>query len=220
VLCHRWQRSWWSRHSQPAVGDVRGPWSNQVGSRDIGARPNADEQVDRHARVAMGKAEEGYGHCWPGTGHQFGNRGCPRVKASVILADAAQTADGKLFVLGAGWSFTGPQVGPMALAILVEVQWHEANQPHSVTIELRDTDGQLVQVGTDKEPLRIEAELEVGRPAGHPIGTPFLAPLAINIPPGLPLEPGRRFVWVVSIDGETDPNWEVGFNVRPRAAKR
>jgi hypothetical protein len=106
----------------------------------------------------------------------------------------------------------------MALAILVEVEWHEANQPHSVKIELRDTDGHPVQIGSPKQPVLIEAQLEVGRPAGHPVGAPLMAPLAINVPP-LPLEPGLRYIWVVSIDDKTSPNWEVGFNVRPKGPK-
>ena len=39
------------------------------------------------------------------------------MKVTILLADAAQAAEGKLYVLGGGWSITGPDPSPMALAI-------------------------------------------------------------------------------------------------------
>lgn len=132
-----------------------------------------------------------------------------------MLADAAQAVDGKLYVLGGGWTFVGPQLGPMALALVVEVPWHEANQPHQLVIELQDADGQPARIGPAAEPMRFEIGLEVGRPPGHPQGTAFNVPLGINIGP-MPLQPGSRYVWVVSIDGESDEDWRAGFNVRPQ----
>ena len=36
------------------------------------------------------------------------------MKATLLLADAAQAAEGKLYVLGGGWSVTGPGPAPMA----------------------------------------------------------------------------------------------------------
>ncbi|MEK6720587.1 MAG: hypothetical protein AABZ33_07965 [Chloroflexota bacterium] len=138
------------------------------------------------------------------------------MKLSFLLCDSAQASEGKLYILGAGWNFTGPQVTPMALALLVEVPWNEANLQHQVVIELHDEDGQPARIGPEAQPLRIETQLEVGRPPGHPHGTPLNVPLAINLGP-LPLTPGGRYVWVVSIDGETDDHWRASFNVRPGA---
>jgi hypothetical protein len=137
------------------------------------------------------------------------------VKVTFLLADSAQAVGQKLYILGGGWSFIGPQVGPMALALLVEVPWLDANEGHQIVIELQDPDGQPVRIGPEAQPMRIEAQLEVGRPPGHPHGSPFNVPLAINLGP-MPLTPGQRYLWVVSIDGETDPSWRVGFHVRPQ----
>lgn len=137
------------------------------------------------------------------------------MRVTILLADAAQAVETKLYILGGGWSFTGPQVGPHAIAILIEVPWHEANREHQLHIELQDADGHAALIGPEAQPLIIEARLEVGRPPGHPAGTPFTVPMAFNLPP-LPLQPGTRYVWCVTIDGETDPNWQVGFNVRPQ----
>ena len=45
-----------------------------------------------------------------------------------------------------------------------------------------------------------DIEFEVGRPAGIKPGTPLELPLAVNSGP-LPLEPGGRYEWRLSIDG-------------------
>lgn len=137
------------------------------------------------------------------------------MRATVILCDAAQAVDGKLYILGGGWSFIGPQVGPMSLAILLEVPWPAANQPHQMHVELQDPDGNPARVGPEGQPIAFDAQIEVGRPPGHPHGTPFMVPFAVNLGP-LPLQPGQRYVWVVSVDGETHPEWQVGFHVRPQ----
>jgi hypothetical protein len=41
----------------------------------------------------------------------------------MLLADAAQEAAGKLYILGGGWSVTGPQMPPMAIALKIDVPW-------------------------------------------------------------------------------------------------
>ncbi len=140
------------------------------------------------------------------------------MKLTILVADyAVATPDGKLTVVGGGWAFVGPQVGPTALAMLVEVPWGDTNREHVLTVELRDEDGNMPLIGPEAQPVRFEAKLEVGRPPGHPPGAPFNVPIALNFP-SIPLLPGTRYKWVASIDGETDPNWEAGFNVRPAAS--
>jgi hypothetical protein len=138
------------------------------------------------------------------------------VKVTILLADAAQAVEGKLFVLGGGWSITGPEPSPMALAIKIEVPWDQANQQHACRLELLDSDGQPVHVdtGEGEQPIFIEAGFEVGRPAGVKPGTPIDLPLAINIPP-FPLEAGGRYEWRLTIDGEADEDWRVAFSTRP-----
>jgi hypothetical protein len=41
-------------------------------------------------------------------------------------------------------------------------------------------------------------------------------PLAINIGP-LPLPPGGRYEWRLTIDGETSEDWRLPFSTRPPA---
>ncbi len=141
------------------------------------------------------------------------------MKVTMLLADSAQEINGKLYILGGGWSITFPGA-PSAIAMKFEVPWDRANQRHKVELELVNADGDPVLVPTptgEQVPLRIEAMLEVGRPAGLKPGTPIDAALAINIGP-LPLEPERRYEWRLSIDGRQDENWMLGFSTRQAPA--
>ena len=143
------------------------------------------------------------------------------MRVTLLLADSAQEVGGKLYILGGGWSITAPGT-PSAIALKFEVPWDRANQRHTIELELMTEDGDAVLVpGPDGEPipLRIEGQLEVGRPAGLKPGTPIDAAMAISLGP-LPLEPDRRYQWRLSIDGEHDEDWILGFSTRPAASPR
>lgn len=153
-----------------------------------------------------------------------GSTGCARVrsmKVTMLLADYVQVSDGKLTVVGGGWSLTGPDPTPFGIAILVHVPWDQANRRHTLRLELIDSDGRAVTVPApdgeagDGEPIVFlnDIEFEVGRPAGIKPGTPLELPLAVNSGP-LPLEPGGRYEWRLSINGEGDEDWRLAFSVR------
>jgi hypothetical protein len=84
-------------------------------------------------------------------------------------------------------------------------------------VELLDADGKPVLVNgpAGLGPLRIEGNVEAGRPSGVPAGTPLDVPLAFGIGPGLTLTHGQRYEWRLSLDGETHEDWEVSFLIRP-----
>lgn len=134
---------------------------------------------------------------------------------TMLLADAAQAVDGKLYILGGGWSVTGPMPAPSAIALYIKVPWDEANVPHSLQLELLDHDGGPILVDTPlgEQALRIESGLEVGRPPGIKPGTALDVALAITIPP-LPLVPGSGYVWRLAINGEGHTDWSLPFSVR------
>jgi hypothetical protein len=140
------------------------------------------------------------------------------VKATLLLADSAQVADGKLFVMGGGWNIIGPDPVPVALAMLIEVPWDRANERHTIRLELLDADAQPVCVpqppDDDDLPVVIEAHFEVGRPPGLKRGSPLNVPLAVNLAPQ-PIPPNGRYEWRLSINGETDENWRATFSSRP-----
>lgn len=130
----------------------------------------------------------------------------------MLLADSAQVADGKLFILGGGLTLVGPRPQPLGIALRIGVPWDRANVPHDWRLELLDEDGHPVDVG-DKT-IMVAGRFEAGRPAGVRPGTPLSVPLAINFGT-LPLRPGHSYTWQLSIDGATQPGWRASFSVRP-----
>jgi hypothetical protein len=135
----------------------------------------------------------------------------------MMLCDAAQVADGKLYVLGGGWSLTGPDPTPSAVALKIDVDWHEADAPHHWELFLEDADGGpvLVQTPEGSQPVEVRGEFHVTRPTTVPEGTPIDVALAVNLGP-LPLPPGNRFIWRLVIDGDSTADWALGFTTRPR----
>jgi len=136
------------------------------------------------------------------------------MKVTMLLADAAQAVDNKLYILGGGWSITGPAPTPMAFALKIEVPWNDTNRKHQLRLILEDQDGQPVKIPTPvgEQLVEIQSEFEVGRPPGLTAGTPIDLALAINVGP-LPIPPGGRYVWKCLINNEAQE--EVSFSTRP-----
>jgi len=139
------------------------------------------------------------------------------MKVTVLLADSAQADQaGKVHALGLGWTLTGSPSPPMAVVLLIDVEWTETNQKYRVKAELLTADGRPVMAEGPAAPVPVafEGEFEVGRPPGIPHGTPGRLPVAVNIGPGLPLVPGQRYVWRATVDGHHEDGWDAGFLVR------
>lgn len=134
------------------------------------------------------------------------------MRAQLLLADYAQVAEGKLNVIGAGWTFTGPGPSTFALGLLLEVPWDATTSEHEVMLRLVDEDGGPVLDPTDS-PIIVLTSFQLGPPSGMPAGVAQSVPLAVNFP-GLLLPPGGRFEWVLSIDGDTEEGWTVAFATR------
>lgn len=137
----------------------------------------------------------------------------------MMLADAAQAVGGKLYILGGGWSLTGPAPTPSAVALRVEVPWDQANTKHSFDVSLLDADGKPVIAATPQgeQAIQVGGEFEVGRPPGLIPGTPIDIAMAFNIG-ALPLPPGSRFTWRLTIDNRTEEDWYLSFSTRPVAS--
>ena len=137
------------------------------------------------------------------------------MKATMLLADYAVVSDGKLTIVGGGWSQTGPEPASFGIGLLIQVPWDQANTMHSFTVELLDADGGEVVLETsedDQQQMAFGGEFEVGRPPGLKPGTPLDFPVAMNSTP-LPLEAGR-YEWRLTIDGKTREDWRLPFTVR------
>jgi hypothetical protein len=134
----------------------------------------------------------------------------------MLLADAAQVADGKLFILGGGWSLTGPDPTPSAVAIKLEVDWHETNVQHHWELFLEDADGQPVLMPTPdgEQPIEIRGDFSVGQPEGIIEGTPVDVPMAINLGP-IPLKTAMRYTWRLMVNGTNLNGGSISFSTRP-----
>ena len=138
----------------------------------------------------------------------------------MILADYAVVSDGKLTVVGGGWSQTGPEPSAFGIGLLIQVPWDQANTRHAFSVALLDADGAEVVLQTEEEeeqPVAFGGEFEVGRPPGLKPGTPLDFPVAVNSTP-LPLEPGR-YEWRLTIDDESREFWTAPFTVRADEAQ-
>jgi hypothetical protein len=137
----------------------------------------------------------------------------------MMLCDAAQVADGKLYILGGGWSMTGPEPVPSAIALKIDVDWHEAEIAHHWELFLEDADGRPVIIDTPDgaQPVEVRGDFTVMHPPGVPEGSPIDVALAVNLGP-VPLEAGTRFAWRLMIDGEAFGGATLGFTTRPRPA--
>jgi hypothetical protein len=142
-------------------------------------------------------------------------------KVSLMLADHAQAVGGKLYISGGGWSITGPDASPSAIAMDMKIPWDLRTEEHNLRLELVDSDGQSVLVPTPQgvQPLVIDGQLKIEGPFdGIKPGTPLDAPFALNLGP-IPIPPGGRYEWRLSINGESHEDWRLAFSTRPAVAQ-
>jgi hypothetical protein len=133
------------------------------------------------------------------------------MRLSVVLCDAAQVADGKLYILGGGWTHAViNEPVSMALAVVAVVPWGDANRRHAVSVALRDEDGGLAEVAGQS--VKTDGQFEIGRPPGIKPGSDLNATMVFKFG-GLVLEPGG-YVWELQLGDTTErtPFWIVGGN--------
>lgn len=132
---------------------------------------------------------------------------------TLLLADSAQVADGKVYILGGGWSFISPGFASMAVAAVVEVPWDKADDRHQFVLSLLDEDGMpypVPQADGTTTSINVNGEFAVGRPEGSVPGSSVHFPIALNFN-GVPLQPDMRLVWSLGIGEHT---WNRAFTVR------
>lgn len=136
------------------------------------------------------------------------------MEALVLLCDFANVADGKLNIIGGGWSVVMAQ-GPVKLAVAVRVNtsWAETNMPHKLNLSLVDQDGGVVLGPLGNPMIQAGGEFEVGRPPGMTQGEDLPNPLAFDLPP-LPLASG---VYAFQIQIDTEPVGRATFRVVQQA---
>ncbi|MGI8925985.1 MAG: DUF6941 family protein [Tepidiformaceae bacterium] len=115
----------------------------------------------------------------------------------VILADWAQVVAGKLYLQGGGWDTLTAQSFPhqqnIAVAVGLKVPWGATNQKYTVTINVVNED---TQAGL----IRLEGQLESGRPPGIAPGADQLVTMALNSAGAIPS--AGSYLVTASINGE------------------
>lgn len=142
------------------------------------------------------------------------------MKATMFLCDSAQVANGKLYIMGGGWSTTGPDPTPSAVAIKLDVAASEIDQVHDWSIALTDADGRHVPIdtGAGPRPIEVKGTFAATRPPDMTDTMSVDVAIAVNIGPlVLPLD--SRYVWTLRVDGHSDPSWTLSFSTRPALAK-
>ena len=137
---------------------------------------------------------------------------------SVSLARAANVAGGHLDVLGLGWNIIGPSPLPShVLLASVSVPGDHADRSVAFAFELRHGSGEPVILRDDDaaQPVQISAEVVLPPASAVPDGLQRETTAIVEIASGMTLEPGI-YEWLVSVDGESRPDWRRRFYVRAK----
>jgi hypothetical protein len=115
----------------------------------------------------------------------FGTQGDTRIEF-VMLCDAAQTSqEGKLYVLGGGWTQIARLLAPpgtsltppptqFAIAASFLIDWNDANRPINIRVTIEHQD--------ERPPLyEAQAQLTAGRPPQMVPGDPLRAVIALPV---------------------------------------
>ena len=120
----------------------------------------------------------------------------------LTLANHAEAVNGLLYLSGAGWSEHWRIPNPdgskppsrFGIGMSILIPWGEANRRHDLALWVESEDG--------GEPLmRVEAQVEVGRPPGLTSGVDLRSVLAVNGDIVFPEDGGYRIVAQLG-DGE------------------
>jgi hypothetical protein len=117
---------------------------------------------------------------------------------TAMLADAAQVANGKLYILGGQWDRLLVQSFPaqhptLTVVLVLRVEYSEALDEHRMEIVLQ-LDGQRLDAGA-------VASFMVGHAPGQRRGSPSFIPLALPFN-NLRFETAGRYEWTVAVDDQ------------------
>jgi hypothetical protein len=135
------------------------------------------------------------------------------MQVDAFLADSVVSAEGKLYVQGAGWNvlmtaqipFRQSRIG---VGIIVSVPYTATNQMHEFSIKLVDPDENSLPIGDappgvtlpDGKIRELKGQFNIGRPPMVVPGDDQIIPIAVNLD-GLEFTEPNQYSVVVSIDG-------------------
>jgi hypothetical protein len=146
-------------------------------------------------------------------------------KITAFICDSVQMAEGKLYLLGGGWNILSCPTFPWAqgrigIAATISVPYTATNQTHKMNLWLEDQDGSRLPLGSSVSPdgapqehMLIQAQFNVGRPAGMQAGDPQNMPFAVNLDNIQFAGPGY-YSFVLRIDDSEDENDTARLSIR------
>ncbi|MEU8035535.1 hypothetical protein [Streptosporangium sp. NPDC049078] len=143
------------------------------------------------------------------------------MQAFLLLCDSAQSdpATGKIHMLGAGWSVTGPVVPAMTIAVFLRLSWDEAGSPREFNLYLVDEDGESVTTSSPEggRPIQFGGSVGLDKTAQVEVDeilqkTGLQTSFTVSVPPP-PLSPGRHYKWIFTVNDEELSS--IPFSVRP-----
>lgn len=132
---------------------------------------------------------------------------------TAFLADSAESVNGKLYVLGAGWDQLVVSSLPavqkrVAVGVLVRVGWNDTGSEHDVTLRLETEDGDAVALARNvpgtpagTAVAAIGHRFTTGRGESVRAGDDQTHPVTFTIN-DLLLEGVGGYSWVIEVDGE------------------
>jgi len=116
-----------------------------------------------------------------------------------MLADSAQVAEGKTFILGGGVSilWRSQYPAPIGCVLVMQLTHHraEADSTHEIRVQFTDADGHPVIP-------ELNGQLQVGEPPPNvPGNLPLGAPIVIPFPPLPALQRPGAYAVEILIDG-------------------
>ena len=145
------------------------------------------------------------------------------MQIEAFLADSVASAEGKLYVQGAGWNVINALKIPVrhariGIGLIIRVPYTATNQMHKFAIYLRDLDENELPIADappeieapDGKIRRIGGQFNVGRPPPLQPGDEQLVAMAINVD-GLTFDRPDSYKFVIELDGS--PEKELPFRV-------
>ena len=137
------------------------------------------------------------------------------MEATILLADAARVSDGKLDLLGAGWTVTVAEPHPFGIGIILELPWAEIGVEHSFELVLLNAGDDSVAVDASGDVLfQGSGTMRTQKPPGVLLGKPVTQPVAIGVPP-LAWQPAHDYKFLLTLDGNSNLGWEASFSTLP-----
>ncbi len=122
-------------------------------------------------------------------------------KIMLLTADAASISEGKINMLGAGWTRISAGPANFCVVVRLDIPWSMTNVKIPWSLDLIDQDGHQYIPVENSGPLHFEGEVEVGRPAGISEGSSLEAPLLMPFVQ-LPLRTGK-YEWRFQVSQTT-----------------